>query len=107
MINYKTMLKLSKQPIPITLLHEDQEVNIHGIQFRVNKNRGWYLQGCYIHTRDVNELEDALHDTGQPTLENLAESYGGEGYLNRGIFPEFDSIRNLSFFYSMLKNILE
>ena len=100
------MLKLSKQPIPITLLHEDQEVNIHGIPFRVYKNRGWYLRGCYIHSHDVNELEDALHHAGQPTLEILAESYGGEGYINRGIFPEFDSIKDLSFFYSMLKNIL-
>lgn len=101
------MLKLSKQPIPTTLLHEDQEVNIHGISFRVFKNVGWYLKGMGIHTRNVNELEDALHDAGQPTLESLAKSYGGEGYLNRGIFPEFDSIRNLSFFYKMLKNILE
>ncbi len=99
------MLKLSKQPIPTTLLHEDQEVNIHGISFRVFKNVGWYLKGMGIHTRNVDDLEDILHDTGQPTLDNLAESC--DGYLNRGIFPEFDSIRNLSFFYNMLKNILE
>lgn len=99
------MLKLNKQPIPITLLHEDQEVNIHGIPFRVYKNVGWYLKGRGIHTRNVGELEDALHDTRQPSLGELAWSC--EGYLNRGIFPEFDSIVNLSIFYSTLKNKLE
>lgn len=99
------MLKLGKQPIPITLLHEDQEVNIHGISFCVYKNRGWYLQGRHIHIQDVNELEDALHSIRQPSLEKLAESC--IGYLNRDIFPEFDSIKNLSIFYSILKNKLE
>lgn len=99
------MLKLSKQPIPITLLHEDQEVSILGISFCVYKNVGWYLKGRYIHTQDVNELEDALHSIRQPSLEKLAESC--DGYLERGIFPEFDSLRNLSIFYSKLKNILE
>lgn len=99
------MLKLSKQPIPITLLHEDQEVNIYGISFCVYKNVGWYLSGRGTHVHDVDDLEDVLHRAGQPTLDNLAESC--DGYLNRGIFPEFDSIRNLSFFYSKLKNILE
>lgn len=99
------MIKLGKLSIPITLLREGQEVNIHGIPFCVYKNRGWYLRGRHIHTRDVNELEDALRDIGQPSLEKLAESC--DGYLNRGIFPEFDSLRNLSIFYSILKNKLE
>lgn len=99
------MLKLSKQPIPITLLHKDQEVSIHGISFRVFKNVGWYLRGMGIHTRNVDDLEDVLHRAGQPTLDNLAKSC--DGYMERGIFPEFDSVRNLSFFYSILKNKLE
>ena len=99
------MLKLSKLPGPVTLLHKDQEVNIHGISFRVYKNRGWYLKGMGTHIRNVGDLEDILHDTRQPSLGELAKSC--EGYLNRGMFPEFDSIRNLSIFYSTLKNKLE
>lgn len=99
------MLKLSKLPVPIILLHENQDVSIHGISFFVYKNEGWYLRGKYIHVQDVNKLEDVLYNTKQSSLEELAESC--DGYLNRGIFPEFDSIKNLSIFYSILKNKLE